>query len=169
METRLSRCERGIRSVRNGKAAVLASKREARAQIAALPIRIGRSKKIEVLLITSRETGRWVVCKGWPMDGLKDHEAARQEAREEAGVEGRIQSAPLGAFFYWKRLSECFQLCEVSVYVLVVKRHLRQWREKGQRRLCWFSVAEAAELVDEPGLADVIRSLEDADPRFGAA
>ena len=137
---------------------------EARAQIAALPIRLGPSKAVEVLLITSRETGRWVVCKGWPMAKLEDHEAARREAREEAGVEGRIHDAPFGTFFYWKRLAEHFQLCAVNVHVLEVERQLKTWREKGQRRLRWFPVCEAADLVDEPGLAAIIRRLEKARP-----
>ena len=70
-------------------------------QVAALPFRI-KDGKIEVLLVTSRETKRWLIPKGWPMKGKKPHKAAAQEAEEEAGVKGEIKNKPLGSYDYWK-------------------------------------------------------------------
>lgn len=128
-------------------------------QVGALPVRRVGDGPFSVLLVTSRETRRWVIPKGWPIKGLKDHEAAAQEALEEAGVVGRIAKKPLGSFSYWKRRFAQFDLCEVTVYLLRVERQLKNWREKKQRTLCWFSLEEAAALVEEPGLRQLIEDL----------
>ena len=66
-------------------------------QVGALIVRRRRGS-CEVMLITSRDTGRWIVPKGWPMRGKPDDEAAAQEAFEEAGVEGEISRDPVGSF-----------------------------------------------------------------------
>lgn len=128
-----------------------------RKQVAALPVRRDAEGQWRVLLLTSRETGRLVVPKGWPMDGRKDFRAAAIEAREEAGLVGRITRKPVGSYLYWKRLADRFTLCRVKVYLLEVQRQLKAWREKGQRRGLWFLPEDAADLVDEPGLAELIR------------
>jgi 8-oxo-dGTP pyrophosphatase MutT (NUDIX family) len=132
-----------------------------RTQVAALPIRREKTGEIRVLLITSRETKRWIIPKGWPMKGRTNAEAAAQEALEEAGVEGRVQKEPFGKYLYWKRGEANFELCEVRVYLLEVKRQLETWPEKAQREARWFSVEDAADLVEEPGLTTVIASLRD--------
>ena len=93
------------------------------------------------------------------MKGRTNAEAAAQEALEEAGVEGRVQKAPFGKYLYWKRGEAAFELCEVLVYLLEVKRQLETWPEKTQRESRWFSIEDAADLVEEPGLTAVIASL----------
>lgn len=130
------------------------------AQIAALPIRYTENGSVEVLLITSRETRRWVIPKGWPMKGLKDHKAAAREAEEEAGLLGRIGKDPIGSYTYWKRRSDHFELCDVAVYLFIVEGQLKKWREQNERQLQWFSPEDAAERVDEPGLGDLISNLD---------
>jgi 8-oxo-dGTP pyrophosphatase MutT (NUDIX family) len=134
---------------------------EPRTQVAALPIRRDETGEVRVLLITSRETRRWIIPKGWPMKGRTNAEAAAQEALEEAGIEGRVQKEPFGKYLYWKRGEAKFELCEVLVYLLEVKRQLETWREKGQREARWFSIEDAADLVEEPGLTAVVASLSD--------
>jgi len=129
------------------------------AQVAALPVRFADDGAPEVMLITSRETQRWIIPKGWPMAGLKDHQAAAREAREEAGLVGRIAKQPIGSYAYWKRGAEHFVFCTVQVYVLEVERRLKSWKEKGQRRAEWFAPEAAAELVEEPGLKAILRDL----------
>ena len=62
-------------------------------QYAALPYRIVR-RRVEILLITSRDTRRWVIPKGWPMKGLKPQDAAAVEAAEEAGLIGEVEGRP---------------------------------------------------------------------------
>jgi 8-oxo-dGTP pyrophosphatase MutT (NUDIX family) len=131
-------------------------------QVAALPYR--RGEEIEVLLVTSRETGRWVLPKGWPMKGKAPHEAAAREAMEEAGVRGRIEPLSIGAYHYAKRLSNGVALdCVVHVYPLAVERQLTRWPEKGERISHWFSPRDAARAVHEPTLAALIESF--APPR----
>lgn len=130
-----------------------------RPQVAALPVRLGAGG-LEVMLISSRETRRWIVPKGWPMKGRKDHEAARREALEEAGVSGKIRKHPLGAYTYDKRLADGLQPCRVMVYLLEVEKELASWREKGQRERQWFALEAAAKAISEPGLARLIRSLD---------
>ena len=79
--------------------------REPRAQFAALPWRLGAEGAVEVLLITSRETRRWVIPKGWPIKGRSSAKSAAREAFEEAGVVGKIGKAPIGVFAYDKALT----------------------------------------------------------------
>jgi 8-oxo-dGTP pyrophosphatase MutT (NUDIX family) len=117
-----------------------------------------------VLLITSRTTRRWTIPKGWPMKGMKDHKAAEREALEESGVVGQIGKTPIGKYQYWKRNGGTFHLCEVSVYSLRFDRQVHKWREKGQRSAEWFSIAEAATLVQEPGLKAIIERLAPVEP-----
>ena len=129
-----------------------------RPQVAALPVRLGASG-LEVMLISSRETRRWIVPKGWPMKGRKDHEAAAREALEEAGVSGKVRKHPLGAYTYDKRVADGLQPCRVMVYLLEVEKELSSWREKGQRQRQWFTLQAAADLVSEPGLTRLMQTL----------
>jgi 8-oxo-dGTP pyrophosphatase MutT (NUDIX family) len=131
----------------------------ARQQIAALPYRIGVEGEIQVLLVTSRDTGRWVIPKGWPMKNKKPHKAAAQEAVEEAGVKGAVGDKPIGQYLYWKRRTRDFVLCQVNVYPLQVLRQLKTWPERGQRETRWFTLDEAAQHIEEPDLASLIREF----------
>lgn len=130
-----------------------------RVQVGALPLRQAADGSIEILLVTSRETQRWVVPKGWPVKSMKDHDAAAREAYEEAGVVGKVEKKSSGSYTYWKRLPDHFTLCDVKLYKLMVERQLATWPEQGQRRQQWFKPADAADLVDEPELRSVIREL----------
>lgn len=134
--------------------------REPRSQYAALPWRRAADGHIEVLLITSRETRRWVIPKGWPMKGLKSPQCAAREAFEEAGVEGEIRKKKLGVFHYQKRLrSGRVQPVRVAVYPLLVAVEREAWPEKGQRDKQWTTVADAASQVDEPELRAIIAAF----------
>ncbi|MBB3288654.1 8-oxo-dGTP pyrophosphatase MutT (NUDIX family) [Rhizobium sp. BK347] len=112
---------------------------------------------LEVLLLTSRDTGRWVIPKGWPMPGKLSHEVAAREAYEEAGVRGTVETEPLGSFGYDKMLRDGIQVpCRVQVYALEVNELAKQFKEKGERSLEWVSCDVAAERVREPELRDLI-------------
>lgn len=128
-------------------------------QVAALPLAIGDDGVKRVLLLTSRETKRWVIPKGWPMKGRKPCDAAAQEALEEAGVMGHAKKKPIGTYTYFKRREAHFDLCRVDVYLLLVEKQRKTWREKHQRQAQWFTLDEAAELVQEPGLVALLRNL----------
>jgi 8-oxo-dGTP pyrophosphatase MutT (NUDIX family) len=131
-----------------------------RKQYAALPWRYTGAGR-EVLLISSRDTGRWVIPKGWPIKGLSPAETAAREAYEEAGVGGMVSKKPIGAFEYGKRLDNgVVQPTTVEVFSFEQMVQHPEWPEQGQRRLQWFSVPEAAEAVQEPDLKKIIRKLE---------
>jgi 8-oxo-dGTP pyrophosphatase MutT (NUDIX family) len=127
-----------------------------RPQYGALPYRTGDG--VDILLITSRETGRWVIPKGWPMKGKSASATAAREAVEEAGVVGEIGKRPLGAFVYIKfRKTGLGRPCKVRVFALKVTGQRDEWREKGQRTAQWFAWSDAAAAVQERALARLIR------------
>ncbi len=131
-------------------------------QYAALPYRLD-GRQVRILLITSRETRRWVIPKGWPISGLHPREAAAAEAAEEAGIIGGVETAPIGSYRYLKRLrGEATAVVQVIVFPFQVERQVRTWKEQGQRGYEWFPLRRAAALVDEPSLKRLIRE-------FGAA
>lgn len=117
--------------------------------------------KVQVLLMTSRETGRWIIPKGNVNGGSSPAKTAEKEAYEEAGVKGTIASSiPLGSYTYLKRLeSGQSRAATVEVYVLRVKQQLRKWPEKGERRLSWVSTKKAVKLVQEPGVVPLLLQL----------
>ena len=134
-------------------------------QVAALPVRKGADGQLEVLLVTSRETGRWVIPKGWPSKRLSDREAAAREARQEAGVVGTMKSRPIGTYRYRKVELEGTRLLDVTVYLLKVAKEKKRWPEQEQRQRTWFKAAAAARRVREPSLQKLIRELSEKPPQ----
>jgi 8-oxo-dGTP pyrophosphatase MutT (NUDIX family) len=133
-----------------------------RLQVAALPWR-RTEDGIEVMLITSRDTGRWVLPKGWPEDGEALHAAAAREASEEAGICGAIAPTVAGSYFYnTVHASGAESPCEVRVFPLEVTEVAAKWREKRQRRRKWVSPREASRMVNEPDLGKLIARFRPA-------
>lgn len=134
--------------------------REPKTQYAALPWR-RTGEAVEVMLITSRETRRWVIPKGWPIKKLKPDASAAQEAFEEAGVTGRTRGKAIGLYHYDKRLrSGRTQHVRVFVYGLEVTEVRDEWPEMAERERRWTSPAEAAELVDEKELKKLLAAFQ---------
>ena len=129
-----------------------------RLQYGALPYRKSKAGGVEVLLVTSRETKRWIIPKGWPITGLSPSKAAAREAYEEAGVRGTIRTKPIGRYAYSKMLNERTIAipCQVRVFALRVRRQRKTWPESRQREARWFSAVHAAEAVTESGLKTLI-------------
>ncbi len=126
-----------------------------RVQYAALPYRM--IEGVEILLITSRETGRWVIPKGWPMKGRTPSAAAAREALEEAGLKGEVGKA-VGSYAYTKFGKTGLGVaCKVKVFPLRVTGQRESWREQDQRTARWFAANEAAAAVRERQLARLIR------------
>jgi 8-oxo-dGTP pyrophosphatase MutT (NUDIX family) len=131
-----------------------------RVQYGALPYRVSNGSRAEFMLVTSRETRRWVIPKGWPKKGKSPHRSAAREAFEEAGVIGAVGRRSVGSFSYEKRLKNGGSVeCEVRVFPLEVRRQNKQWPEKQERRIKWLSASEAAKKVKEPMLSEIIRRL----------
>ncbi len=125
-------------------------------QVAALCWRMHRGQ-VQVLLITSRDTGRWVIPKGWPMTSLTPGAAAAREAWEEAGVLGHVQDLALGEYLYDKTTSPSeAKRCAVAVFPLRVKELKTRFPEAKQRKRRWFDAQDAAGLVAEPELAALL-------------
>ena len=132
-----------------------------RTQYGAVCWRMHRGK-VEVLLITSRDTGRWIIPKGWPITGLTPAGTAAREAWEEAGVEGDVQADELGAFGYDKALSPSQSVpCSVQVFGLRVAELKSKFPEKKERRRKWFGFEKAARKVAEPELRQLLLALPD--------
>lgn len=128
-------------------------------QVAALPWRKGEHG-FEILLVTTRTTKRWLIPKGWIMDGKADHDAAAIEAYEEAGVRGDVQSTPLGHYGYLKLLRNGkARHVKVQVYAFHVQSELDDWPERGQRQRQWFDKAQALALIGEPELIPVVAAF----------
>ena len=138
-----------------------------RVQVAALPWRRVGAGKIEVMLVTSRETRRLIVPKGWIGKGLPPAAVAAKEAYEEAGLVGVVAPLPCGTYEYLKRLDDGGDVrCRVEVYPLAVGAQTDDFPEKGQRMLHWFPPSLAAELADDAGLGQLIRAIATGELRL---
>lgn len=134
--------------------------RPKRVQVAALCYRDTDEGRL-VLLITSRDTGRWIVPKGWPIDGLDGAGAALQEAWEEAGVrKADIESDPVGYYEYAKGLGKGLSVpVQAQVYLTRVRRLSEDYPEVSERKRAWFKPKDAANLVNEPDLKLILQNL----------
>jgi 8-oxo-dGTP pyrophosphatase MutT (NUDIX family) len=137
-----------------------AKKRSSRPiQYGALPYREIKSG-VQILLVTSRNTRRWIIPKGWPQSGTPPHRAAAREAFEEAGVVGKISEKMIGSYWYDKIFeSGATVRCKVRVFPLRVTRQFKKWPEKPQRRAQWHSPAQASRRVREIYLRQIIRTF----------
>lgn len=128
-------------------------------QVAALPWRRSADGRLSILLITTRETGRWIVPRGWPIRGLSLSASAAMEAFEEAGVSGTVGSEAIGSYTYAKRFPKRVDTVHVDVFDLLVDTELETWPERGQREQRWLAADEAMALVDEAGLKAVMAAF----------
>ena len=143
-------------------ASSVAAKRNSGVQYGAVPYRVANGT-LEILLITTLRTRRWIIPKGWPIDGHEPHTSAAREALEEAGVHGEIGTKAIGSFRYHKQLKSGDTVpCKVDVFALKVTRYRKAWLEKDSRELRWCAIDEALACVAEPGLRQLIK-------RFAAA
>lgn len=135
-------------------------KRSVRTQFGAICWRV-QHDKVQVLLVTSRRRKRWIVPKGWPVDGATPVEAAETEAWEEAGVTGRARPICLGIYSYIKYLDEESDLpCVVALFPVKVKKMHREWPEQRARRRKWVSPKAAARMVDDRELSDILAHFD---------
>ena len=150
-----------MRKIRPDKPSSHEPDREPRSQFAAIPWRRDAAGEVEALLITSRETRRWVIPKGWPIKGMKSAKSAAQEAFEESGVRGKVGKRPMGSYGYDKRLKNGrLQHVRVAVFPLQVDSEADAYPELGQREKLWLPLTEAARLVDEPELMVLLATFK---------
>ncbi|WEK06804.1 MAG: NUDIX hydrolase [Candidatus Devosia phytovorans] len=131
-------------------------------QVAALPWRQDADGKVRLLLVTSRTNAKWMLPKGWPMEGKTAAEAALVEANEEAGIDGEVSEAPIGSYRYLKLFDEGRSLPAKAVnYPVAVTTEMKNWDEKGQRSRRWFRPRRAAQMAFEPDLKRFLANLSD--------
>ncbi|MEM9577091.1 MAG: NUDIX hydrolase [Pseudomonadota bacterium] len=136
-------------------------KTDLRSQFGALCYRVRKDEKVEVLLITSRSSGRWIIPKGWPIDGKTPADTAAVEAWEEAGARGVSDGRCVGIFSYRKSTEDMGTLpCVAMVFAIEVVDLEMDFPESEQRERKWVTRKQAAKLVDEPELARIIRDFE---------
>lgn len=141
----------------------IADKREVRTQFAALCYST-EYDRTRVLLISSRRTGRWIIPKGWPVEGQTPADCALAEAWEEAGVVGKVTGGCLALYSYAKELEDENTLpCAVMVYPVKVRELADKFPEAGQRKRKWMAPKRAADRVDEPELAHLLRRFDPRD------
>lgn len=135
-------------------------KTELRTQFAALCYRVVKDRP-EVLLVTSRRSNRWIIPKGWPIDGKTPVECVKIEAWEEAGVQGKVTGGCLGLFSYQKAIDQerCLP-CVAMIYPVKVKSLAQNYPESGQRRRKWFRPKKAAERVEDSDLAQILKGFD---------
>jgi 8-oxo-dGTP pyrophosphatase MutT (NUDIX family) len=131
-------------------------------QVGALPVRRGPDGALNVLLVTTLQTQRWIIPKGWPWPGREDWAAAAAEAREEAGVLGDAHAGSIGSYTYEKRRATGPVPVRVAVYLLDVHEELETWPECERRRRAWFTLSDAAEAVREPELRALLLEFKAA-------
>jgi 8-oxo-dGTP pyrophosphatase MutT (NUDIX family) len=129
-----------------------------RIQYGALPYRTDKAGVLQILLVTTRRNGRWIIPKGWPIKGLTPKQTAAREAYEEAGARGDMKRQSIGVYGYEKLLDDkgITVPCEVKVFPLRVRRLEKVWPEHQQRVVRWFAATEAAAAVSELGLKELI-------------
>ncbi|VTZ48902.1 NUDIX hydrolase [Methylocella tundrae] len=126
-------------------------------QYGALPYRFTAAGTLEILLITTKRSKRWIIPKGDPIKGLKPPKSAAREAFEEAGIRGSIAEKSIGSFRFQKTLEGApNQLCDVKLYPLNVKQQMKDWPEASHRSVRWFAPAEAQAAVNDVGLQTLI-------------
>jgi 8-oxo-dGTP pyrophosphatase MutT (NUDIX family) len=130
-------------------------------QAAAICCRVSEKGHIEVLLLSSRDTGRWVIPKGFIEKKETSFKAAQREALEEAGVVGKVRKRPIGRYIYRK---DGGRELTVVVHLLRFDRAKDEFREKSQRNSVWLAPIDAARLVDEPKLKDMLSSIDMVSP-----
>ena len=135
--------------------------RAMRLQYGVLPYRFTETNSLEVLLVTTRQTRRWIIPKGWPIKGLKPAKSAAREAYEEAGIRGTVRAKAIGVFSYEKGIDAngVTVPCEVRVFPMIVKRQLDTWPESHEREARWFEQAKALSAIRDKGLYELIESF----------
>lgn len=144
-------------------ARALAKKGATIRQIAALVHRWTVEGSLQVMLISSRQTKRIVIPRGWRMPKIEDWRAAEIEAKEEAGIVGQAEHQPLGSYRYWKRMKTAFVPVVVHVFPVTVLEELPRWREDSERQRAWLDWRDARALIDEPELIALIDRFAEKD------
>jgi len=113
--------------------------------------------RLEVMLITTIRSKRWIIPKGIVEPGLSPAVSATVEAEEEAGIRGNVSDLPLGSY----QREKWGGTCTVQVFPMEVTEVLDTWIEDHLRDRQWLSPQEAAARVEETDLKAMILKIPD--------
>lgn len=105
----------------------------------------------EILLVTSRSSGRWIIPKGNIEPELTARESAAMEAYEEGGVKGYVHTSPIGVYRHGTGDTR-----PVVVFLMDVRRELSDWPEARERQRQWVAPNDAIDAVEEVDLKELI-------------
>jgi phosphohistidine phosphatase len=122
-----------------------------RDQAAAIPFR-RRREGIEICLIRTKGDKRWKIPKGFIEAGETSAQAALKEAREEAGLEGRVVGDSIGSYTYEKWGLDL----KVAVYLMEVLEQQDDWQESSFRERSWMPLGAALERLEKHPVSPLI-------------
>jgi 8-oxo-dGTP pyrophosphatase MutT (NUDIX family) len=128
-------------------------------QFGAIPYTIANGRAV-FLIVTSRRTGRWIFPKGGAIEGMTPWEVAAHEAYEEAGIEGEVETTPIGTYRDVKSVGMRRTSIEVVLYPLRLVRQLETWPEQRDRHRYWAILPEARRLLANTRLSELAVALD---------
>ncbi len=121
-------------------------------QSAVIPYR-EKAGKLQIMIISSSAKKHWVVPKGIHTPGLTAQESAAKEAREEAGILGKVSSEAVGRYVYPKWEASC----TVVVYPMKVTKVISgRDGDENHRDRRWVSPKKAVAHLEQKALKDIV-------------
>lgn len=109
---------------------------------------------LEILLVTSRSSGRWIIPKGNIEADLGPRDSAAMEAFEEGGIRGYVHPRPIGVYDHGNDASR-----PLLVFRMEVHQELPDWPERLERQRQWVTPKDAMSAIDEDGLKELISKV----------
>lgn len=119
-------------------------KTKVRQQSGVVPYKVRGDGKIFVLMITTVNQKDWGFPKGGIEPNMTPEASALKEAREEAGIKGRIVKR-LGNYKYKKS----GEPQKVRMFSMEVTGDSKKWDEKKWRTRDWFPVKKAYKYINK--------------------
>ncbi len=122
-------------------------------QSAVIPYRKSAEGIIEIMLVTTRNES-WTIPKGTIQIGFSARESAANEAREEAGISGKVKKKIIGEYSY-KKFGDNYS---VKVYKMKIKKVHKKWDEKHFRERLWVEQKSISKFIGHKNLLKIINS-----------
>jgi phosphohistidine phosphatase len=126
-------------------------------QAGAVPYRTESSRREFLFLLVTSQRGNWIFPKGIVEPGDSAELTALKEAREEAGVHGRVLAGPLGWYGDRKWRNDC----RIEMFLLEYAGDCDSWEEGTIRARRWCSYDEALDLIKKPEVREILRLARD--------
>jgi 8-oxo-dGTP pyrophosphatase MutT (NUDIX family) len=122
-------------------------------RVGALAVRSHKGR-LQVAIVTTRGSGRWIIPKGRRERGMEDHEVAALEAFEEAGViTSHSAHEPLQVCLKGRRKTH------LMIHVLHIDRLLTRWPERRERHRRLVELEDLRKWIQSRRLRRAVRDL----------